>query len=230
MTPPTVPVTVQAIARSLAPHGLIYRGGFDPVPGERGLPVGPVGSIVLIGNAGSAMWMPFQAHPIYRDGLPDPLNRWIEQVVGEVAASLGARAVYAHQGPPFLPFLTWASRCDAVSPSPLGLFVHPDYGLWHAYRAALVFPRSIALSAPDERLSPCETCPGRPCTSACPVPGNDLIHNHVQGCAGSGRAEGDDCRQHGCTSRRACPVGREFQYIPDHMHFHMETFLRSGDF
>ena len=222
-------ISIEAIEGVFAPHGLFYRGGFNPAPGTLDIAHdGAVGTIILIGNAGSAMWPAFQADPIARDGLPNPLNRWIEQVVDSVANSLGARPVYPHQGPPFMPFLTWAAQCDAVSPSPLGLFVHPDFGLWHAYRAALLFADALALPASDRRASPCETCADRPCTTACRVPGNDLIHDHVQGCAGSGLPEGQDCRQHGCGSRRACPVGRDYLYESAHMRFHMDAFLRSG--
>ncbi len=222
-------VTIDTIVRDLARSGLLFRGGFHPAQGTIDiLHKGPVGTVVLIGNAGSAMWQPFQANPIAHDGLPNPLNRWIEQVVGSVAKKLGAQPAFAHEGPPFAPFLTWASQCDAVSPSPLGLFIHPDYGLWHAYRAALLFGAPLALPAPDKRASPCETCPDRPCTKACPVPGNDLIHNHVLGCAGSGLPEGENCRQHCCGSRRACPVGQAYMYDLAHRRFHMDAFLRSG--
>jgi hypothetical protein len=223
----SAPISIEAIDGAFAPHGLLYRGGFHPA--SRTLDFdGAVGTIVLIGNAGSAMWSPFLADPIAHDGEPDPLNRWIERIVDSAARTLDARPVYAHQGPPFLPFLTWAAQCDAVSPSPLGLFVHPDFGLWHAYRAALLFEATLALPALDRRPSPCETCADRPCTTACRVPGNDLIRDHVQGCAGSGLPEGRDCRENGCGSRRACPFGQDHMYEPAHMRFHMEAFLRSG--
>ena len=222
-------ILVDAIERLFAPHGLFYRGGFNPAPGSLDIANdGVVGTIILIGNAGSAMWAPFQADPIARDGRPNPLNRWIEQVVGSAADSLGARPVYAHQGPPFLPFLTWAAQGDAVSPSPLGLFVHPDFGLWHAYRAALLFEEALELPTKDRRPSPCEACLDRPCTTACPVPGNELIRDHVLGCAGSGLPEGQDCWQQGGGARRACPVGCAYRYAPAHMRFHMDAFLRSG--
>ena len=219
------PVTIDAVEGVFAPHGLFYRGGFKPAPGTLDI---ALGTVVLIGNAGSAMWASFQADPIAQDGRPNPLNRWIEKVVGSAADTLGAHPVYAHDGPPFIPFLTWAAQCDAVSPSPLGLFVNPDFGLWHAYRAALLFAASLNLPASDQRRSPCETCPDRPCTTACRVPGNDLVRDHVQGCAGSGLPEGQDCSRHGCGSRRACPVGRDYLYEPAHMRFHMDAFLRSG--
>ena len=36
-------------------------------------------------------------------------------------------------------------RAEAVAPSPLGILIHPDYGLWHAYRGALAFAERLAL-------------------------------------------------------------------------------------
>jgi hypothetical protein len=37
--------------------------------------------------------------------------------------------------------------------------------------------------------------------------------------------EGEDCMTLGCRARRACPVGREFTYVPDQAGFHMRAFL-----
>ncbi|NQV82054.1 MAG: hypothetical protein HQ495_15965 [Alphaproteobacteria bacterium] len=220
---------IEAIKAELGLHGLLFRGGFNPDPGEMVATFGRrIGTVVLVGNAGSAMWRAFQVRPIASNGAPNPLNRWIEQVVDEVASGFSARAVYAHHGPPFLPFLTWAARSDAVFPSPLGLFVHPDFGLWHTYRAALLFDDPVVLPARDGRQSPCIVCADRPCTTACGVPGADLIRNHVLDCAGSDNVEGRACRSDGCAARRACPVGRAYEYEPHHMHFHMEAYLRSA--
>ncbi len=219
---------IEAIKAELGRYGLVFRGGFNPDPGEMvGTFSSQIGTVVLVGNAGSAMWQAFQAQPIASDDAPDPLNRWIEEVVDEIALGLGARAVYAHNGPPFLPFLTWAARSDAVFSSPLGLFVHPDFGLWHAYRAALLFDDPVVLPARDLRPSPCIACAERPCTTACRVPGADLIRNHVLDCAGSENPEGKACRYDGCAARRACPLGRAYEYEPRHMRFHMDAYLRS---
>jgi hypothetical protein len=35
------------------------------------------------------------------------------------------------------------------------------------------------------------------------------------------------CRQLGCESRRACPVGKAFTYVPEQAKFHMDAFVRS---
>jgi hypothetical protein len=56
-----------------------------------------------------------------------------------------------------------------VHSSPLGMLIHGDYGLWHAYCGALAFSRAIDLPGDSERPSPCESCRDRPCLTACPV-------------------------------------------------------------
>ena len=91
--------------------GLIYRGGFNPGPEDR-FPehLGTIGTVVLIGNAGPAMWQVFSRSPEYRDdrGSGDPQDDWSRRVLDEVAEKLGAKAVYPFDGPPNLPFQSWA--------------------------------------------------------------------------------------------------------------------------
>ena len=74
---------------SLSAHGLILRGGFHPEPGEAGLE--GVGTVLLVGNAGPAMWEAFAPHV---DGEPNPLDRWTKRVIDPIAEEFGARAVY----------------------------------------------------------------------------------------------------------------------------------------
>jgi ferredoxin len=127
-----------------------------------------------------------------------------------------------------VPFQRLARRCEAVHPSPIGLLIHPTFGLWHAYRGGLMLAQRIELPPLPRLPSPCESCGPKPCLSACPVrafkPGSfDLAAciAHVSSAAGS------ECRSGGCLARRACPVGPEFRYVPDQMQFHMRAFLDS---
>jgi hypothetical protein len=49
----------------------------------------------------------------------------------------------------------------------------------------------------------------------------------VAACAGHLRsAAGADCMGLGCRARRACPVGAEHAYGPEHANFFMQAFLR----
>lgn len=217
-----------AIAAALHPVGLILRGGFHPDPADAVPPLAdgrPVRSLLLVGNAGAGFWRAFTASAPDLDG-KHPLDDWSARVIGAVATAHGAHPVFPNQGPPYPPFQRWALRADAVHPSPIGLLVHPDYGLWHAYRAALLFAEDLALPAADDRPSPCDDCAERPCLSRCPVAAFTVDGFAAERCAEHVAADaGADCREAGCLARRACPVGRRYGYAPAQAAFHMGKFV-----
>ena len=129
-------------------------------------------------------------------------------------------------GPPYQPFQQWAMRAEPVFPSPLGILIHPDYGLWHGYRGALLFEDRVVLPATVGASSPCDACPGRPCLSACPVSAFDGTAYDVPVCRAHLRSgQGEACLGGSCLARRACPVGVEYVYGESHARFHMAAFL-----
>lgn len=206
-----------AIARS----GFAALGWFAPVAGD-GVP-GQAQFVILIGNAGPAMFRRFARE---RDPARDTLDGWTRDVVDRLAADLEARAVYPFDVSPPWPFLTWARRAGAGHVSPLGLNIHPVYGLWHAYRAALLFPVTFDLPQPSPGAHPCETCRDRPCLSACPVAAFDGKGYDVAACIRHLRPTPDStCVSRGCLARHACPVGQDFAYAPAQAQFHMRAFL-----
>ena len=234
-------IDCQRIEDALAGTGLIVRGGFHPTGEDKdGIP-GGTETLILIGNAGPAMWRAFAAAttPETRLGDADPLDGWTEGVLTEASAALGAKAVFPFTGPPYLPFQRWALRAGGVHVSPIGPLIHPEYGLWHAYRGALAFGQRLKLPAPPPDSSPCEACAERPCLHACPVSaftpekdgdGGGRARYDVPACVayvGSVvEAEAETgCLNAGCLARRACPVGREYVQQPEQARFHMTKFL-----
>ncbi len=225
---------LERIATDLAQHGLILRGGFHVRP-EDGVPAVEDGrqaaTVAMIGNAGAKggdpMWRAFSAE---RERYPgkDPMNRWTRAVIGPIARGAGARALFPFDRPP-LPFQRWAMRADAVFPSPLGLLIHAEFGLWHAYRAALLFAEELLLPARKTASSPCESCAAKPCLTACPVEAFDGRRYDVKSCVGFLDSDkGGDCMSRGCAARRACPVGLERVQEPGQAHFHIAAFKRAA--
>ena len=219
---------IEAVAREV---GLAVRGGFH-VADDDGVPAladgRAVRTVILLGNVGSSLWPVFSTSVELHDGAAHPLDRWTRRVAGQLAAGLGAEVLFPFDAPPHWPFQRWAQRAEAVHPSPLGLLIHPDHGLWHAYRAALVFADSIELSARDERPSPCDTCSDKPCLSSCPVGAFTGTSYDVGACAAHiGSDAGTDCMSLGCRARWACPIGAGSVYEPALSRFHMDAFLRS---
>lgn len=169
------------------------------------------------------MWHAYQAQKTPGQSL----DNWTETVITAAARSLGATALFPFGGPPYLPFQRWAKRADAVHTSPIGILIDAHYGLWHAYRGALAFPRRHALRpAATAAANPCDSCADKPCLTSCPVGALTPGRLDVAACVDHVRSPtGDGCRSAGCRARRACPVGRDHAYAPDQAAFHMAAFL-----
>ncbi len=184
--------------------------------------------VILIGNARQDMFRRFARE---RDERTASMDEWTKAVVDPLAFSLGAKAVYPFDVP-HQPFLAWARAAGAGHVSALGMNIHPTYGLWHAYRAALLFPVEFDLPRNSAGAHPCENCAEKPCLNACPVSAFDGASYDVVACGKHILSEeGDDCMGGGCKARLACPVGAQYQYHPRQMQFHMKAFerARAGD-
>jgi hypothetical protein len=221
---------VETVFAAIRRTGLVPRGALSLMDGERTGELADIGTIVLAGMAGREGWSAFAASQEAGDGLAHPLDRWSRRVIEALAGELGARALFPFGGPPFLPFQQWAQRAERVHPSPIGILIQPRYGLWHSYRGALGLSEKLAIAAPATVRSPCETCTGRWCLSACPVGAFSSAGYDVAACAGHLRsAAGADCMDFGCRARRTCPVGAEYAYEPQQANFLMRAFLRGRD-
>jgi hypothetical protein len=204
--------------------GLAFRGALHPGPDD-GI---AAGTLVLLGFAGPRGWPDFAVSAEAQDGLPDPLDRWSRRVIDALARASGGAALYPFGGPPWHPFQRWAQRAEPVHPSPLGILIHPDWGLWHSYRGAVALPVRLDLPPPDRRPGPCDACATRPCLTACPVAAFGAAGYDVARCAAHiASAAGGDCMEAGCAARRACPVGTAHRHGAAQAGFHMRAFRAS---
>jgi len=210
------------LEEKLAGHGLVLRGAFH-ANSEDKAPDG-ARTIVLVGNAGPSMWRVFETE---RRDEPHSLDAWTKRVVGTIAPECGGYGLYPSDGPPYFPFQKWAARAEPIYASPIGIAIHPIYGLWHAYRAAIVFNEKLDIPKRIDAPNPCDNCVDRPCLSTCPVNAFSGDGYDVPVCTAHLSTEnGADCMGFGCRARRACPVGREYHYDPAQADFHMQAFLK----
>ena len=108
---------------------LIVLGGFHPDPGfEPGTVPDGTGTILMLGPDEPVFWDVFTNGTEYADGAPDPLNRWSERVVGQLAELFGGTALYPFGPPPYAPFMRFAEAARNLHRSPVGLTVHPEAG------------------------------------------------------------------------------------------------------
>jgi hypothetical protein len=221
------------ISSQLAENGLILRGGFA-FDDYEALPDGIAGThaVLLVGHGGPSIWPYFQAWLAgHARDVANPLDTWSRETIGAVAARFGARAV-SPSDRPWLPFQQWAIRAERLKPSPLGILMHPEFGLWHAYRGALLFAdpgvadglRAMNQGA-REAIHLCDLCVGQPCRKACPVGAHADDIFAYQTCLGHVRSRaGEVCMTGGCMDRNACPYGVAYRYSPEQQAFHMRAF------
>jgi hypothetical protein len=225
---PERPIPIETAYSAIERAGLVPRGAFLLADGERSGALADIRTVALVGMAGRSGWDAFAASPEAGDGIDHPLDRFSRRVISMLADDLGAQAFFPFGGPPYWPFQQWARRAEPVHPSPIGILIHPAYGLWHSYRGALGFTQAFEVPALEASSSPCDSCRERWCLKACPVGAFTIEGYDVGACAMHlRRAEGADCMTGGCLARRACPVGAEHAHGTEQARFTMRAFLRA---
>ena len=219
----------------LKPFGLHLRGLFSLTDNDIELLVEPIArlsaknnlSIALVGNIGSSYWPQFTETPEYADGLSHPLDRWSKRVASKTSSQLDVSPLFPSDGPPYFPFQQWAKRAEGLSPSPLGLLIHPDYGLWHSYRFALILSLDeILAESVADTDSPCINCAEQPCLNTCPVQAFSASGFDILKCAEYlNNNSNSDCNQQGCQARISCPVGETYRYADTQHLFHLQAFI-----
>ena len=106
--------------------------------------------------------------------------------------------------------------------------MHPEHGLWHSYRFALVGDGFDPLPGHDGLDSPCLGCSDKPCLTTCPVNAFDGQAYDVDACAAYlVETPSAGCHASGCLARLACPVAPQLRYLPEQGAFHLRAFLHN---
>lgn len=216
-------MTYQIAKAAVKARHLDIFGAFHPVPQDQAAP--NTGTILLLGPKEPGFWPVLKTAPEW-DGQPDPIDRWSQRVISEIAAELGGTPLFPFGGPPYQPFIGWALRSGRAWQSPVTILVHDQAGLMVSYRGAIALPDILDL--PERPAKPCETC-AKPCLSACPVDalgpeGYDVDACHTYLDTNSGQ----DCLDKGCQVRRACPVSQSYGRVEAQSAYHMGIFHKGA--
>ncbi|SPH16536.1 hypothetical protein DEA8626_00045 [Defluviimonas aquaemixtae] len=215
--------TLSDLEQLAGPHKLAVFGAFHPDP-EDGL--GETGTLVMFGPEEPGFWHHVTQQPEWRDGAPDPMDRWSARVIGQIASGAGGAPLFPFGGPPYHPFYRWALKTGRAWTSPVTLLVHDAAGLMLSYRGAIAVRTRLALPDPPA-ASPCDSCADRPCLVACPVGALDGAGYDLATChAFLDTKAGADCLSFGCAVRRACPVSQAYGRLTQQSSYHMGLFHR----
>ena len=193
-------------------------------------------SIILIGNGGASFWKHFQDHCSSRPGWlerDNPLDDFTRQVVeSELIPRFRRHGIHARALYPFMPaekqisFLQLAKLTGLGGPSIVGVLVHPTFGPWIAFRAAILV--DVLIDAPGEAsgFDPCPSCEPRSCIAACPVGAVSMPKGWDAVECTRHRVEVEtDCAAR-CHSRVACVLSPEHRYPDDELQYHHSRALR----
>jgi hypothetical protein len=223
-------VSLEATRAALAADGLdlaapLCAADHDAcVPDEWRAPPG-CRSVLVVGNAGAALWRRFSAA---RPRGRDPLDRFVRTILQRHAP--GAFATYRErrEGRP-LPLIALAERAGLGRPGRIGLLLHPIYGPWISLRAVVYSSQSVESSEiPD--FDPCNGCPA-PCVTACrgqAIASQATTQESFDGgnCFRTKLLDGG-CRI-ACDARAACVIGREHAFPRDAVAHHSRLHWTPG--
>ena len=210
-------------------------------------------SVLLIANQGPSMWQKLNRRAA-ESGIrtSDPVDDYVLDTVLE-----HGRAVLPDQ---HLSVLYPRTRLDSSLPhvplqklgtvagwhhaSPMGIGIHPEFGLWFAYRALvcvdMVFTPGVCVSGRWSALresgsqvvdntseSVCDTCETRACQSACPAGAVTFGQlPDMARCSTFRLSENSPCASQ-CLARNACPVGGQSRYESEQTAHHYSLSLAS---
>jgi len=179
-------------------------------------------TLLLLGPREPGFWGRIKRSAEFHGG--NPVDRWSQRVIGDLARDIHAQAVFPFGGPPFHPFVNWALKSGTVWLSPVNLLVHGNAGLFVSFRGALAFTRLIDLP-PHSGTRPCDSCKTQRCLTDCPAGALTDAHYDVASCHDYlNKPQGACCLSHGCLVRRGCPAGEDYQRLAEQSAHHMGFF------
>ncbi len=182
--------------------------------------------LVLLGHGGKRFW-----HGLKREGveslhLEAPVDFFSQKIAEQLVSDYwGAAPIeWLYPGNAVISLQQLGKLAGWHHDSPMGLGIHPEYGLWFAYRALFLIEAALPLTVQRQNHSPCESCFVKSCLSSCPAGALNSSEVIDIDCCGEYRLQNDSSCNDRCLAREACPVAIQSQYDREQISYH---FLHS---
>lgn len=183
------------------------------------------GSLLLLGQAGKSFWPPYKAHkPSGNDPVDTYSAQTSEQILTKHLPDTARQRLFPSTQCP-VNLMALGREFGWHTPSPLGLGIHQQYGLWSAYRALWWLdaePETSTPASPVSGNSICADCKTRECVQQCPAEAVSYgTMPDITRCADY-RYQAESTCQSGCQARLACPVAAEHRYTAEQFAYHYD--------
>lgn len=132
---------------------------------------------------------------------------------------------FAYPGDGAAPLIALGEYLGWSHPSPLGLGINPEFGLWFAYRAFVRVDVRLPVTQPSPTHSPCHSCVTRDCVSGCPASAVSERAKFAIDRCGEFRLQASSPCAESCLARLACPIGSQHQYETRQFAYHQGRAL-----
>lgn len=192
--------------------------------------------LVLIAHGGRKLWQRFNQEAGVGENPLDQMcvDAWQSVMSGEDFRRVEYEILYPTSEPLASCGVSLAelgSLAGWQQKSPLGIGIHPEFGLWSAIRLLVlvdgdsVWPDDNDGSEAQKSPSICDSCVDRPCLSSCPAGATDFQEFDVPACIAFRQTDASPCEQT-CLSRLACPVAKEHSYSKVQLNYHYAYSLQ----
>lgn len=196
--------------------------------------------LLLIGHGGTAMWQALQTQlkeqstDVENDGNQDshPIDQFSIATVQEFLKTEWSGCSYeiVYPGSRSIGLQSLGHYAGWHHPSPFMVGINAYFGSWFAYRVAVLADTNLPLSAVESAIesateaqvksaSPCATCVGQVCVSACPAQALNDGQFNLEKCLDYRQQASSLCEKT-CVARTACPVGSEHRYTDAQINYH----------
>ncbi|MGB1257077.1 MAG: hypothetical protein ACPG51_14510 [Thiolinea sp.] len=180
------------------------------------------GTLLLTGHGGPLFWKKFKSSV---PAAIDPVDHFSatvsEQLLQKYLPAVARRRLFPSLECP-VNLMALGQAIGWHAPSPLGMGINADYGIWSAYRALWWLDAEIETAALPVAKPICSECVTQDCIQACP--GNALELNKLpdlQRCADL-RLQPESVCAETCVARMACPFAAEQCYTSEQMAYHYD--------
>lgn len=190
----------------------------------------PYQRLLLIGHGGPTLWRQLQANsPAATDPVDSYSIATTHQFIDRYLAGAASLILYPSNDQYLLPLSELGQLAGWSQPTPLGLGIHPSFGVWFAYRVALLTTAVLPTNAPvDPTGQPhaCLSCTHKPCISACPAQAVQPDGFDIFACSRYRLQPKSACADR-CLARMACPMAPEQRYTLAQIQYHYQHSLET---